>query len=677
MLKLPATTSQQEVIVCQGGMDITTPTLMLKPGVAKQAQNFHARISGGYERIMGYERYDGRPAPSDAQYSGLNVTITGAIVAGDTITGDTSGATGVVIYVSGSLVVFTKAAGTPFVVGEGLEVSAVVQGTVTAIDAIGTTPDYFVQMQALAAEVYRADIGAVPGSGPIRGVFRRANRTYALRDNAGGTALDLYVDGASGWTQITYPNTLDYTLGTSQYNIGSTITQGGASATVKRVTIESGSFGAGDAAGRIIIGAVTGGPFAAGVAGGGGAVTLSGAEAAITLLPGGSVEVDAGAVGGTRRYYWIDGVNPCCEFDGNNVIPIHTGNTIDIPEHVLVHSSHLFLSFGNSLQHSAIGDPYNWTALLGAGEFHANSGVTALHRMQGNQGTATAAIFHENGMEVLYGTSEADFQLVVYEDSAGAKPKTAQSIGAMFSLDDRGVTALNASQDFGNFAASTLTLPIYPFIVARRNLATGSAVNRQKNHYRVFFSDGWGLYITIANRKLVGSMPVRFAHPVLCCYNSETPDGSEMTFFGGADGWVYQLDKGTSFDGEEIEAYIQLGWANQKMPRRNKRYRKATVEIAGDSYCEFQLGHQLSYQSAEREQPSDYATGTAQLTGAQWDVMTWDDFVWDSASIFPTEVGIDGSGENIQFAIYSKSAVWHSFAVNCIVNTFSPRRQMR
>ncbi len=54
----------------------------------------------------------------------------------------------------------------------------------------------------------RGDILAVPGSGGILGVAVYDGDVYAFRDNAGGTAVDLYKATASGWSQVTLSNAI-------------------------------------------------------------------------------------------------------------------------------------------------------------------------------------------------------------------------------------------------------------------------------------------------------------------------------------------------------------------------------------------------------------------------------------------------------------------------------------
>src|SRR5690606_16663624 len=63
------------------------------------AINYEIAVEDGYRDITGYERFDGRPRPSDASFSIIDVTITGEIIVGDTVEGADSGATGLVIAI--------------------------------------------------------------------------------------------------------------------------------------------------------------------------------------------------------------------------------------------------------------------------------------------------------------------------------------------------------------------------------------------------------------------------------------------------------------------------------------------------------------------------------------------------------------------------------------------------
>lgn len=677
-LKMPPV--QYEVMRLQGGLDLVTPTLSLPPGVARDAVNWEVSITGGYTRIAGYERFDGRPNPSDAQYVILTINITGAIAVGDTITGATSGATGVVIVVDGSTVIYTKASGA-FQVGENVEVTAVVQGDVLSLGGnIVANNSTSAQYLYLAAEEYRQDIQAVPGSGPIRGVVYYKGDVYAWRNNAGGTEMEIYKSSGAGWTLVPLGFELEFNNGSVEIVEGNVVTGGtsGASATVTRVLVESGTWAGGDAAGRIILASVTGGPFQA-------AETLNvvtpyadvvAPESALTLLPDGRVETVIGNFGTSTRIYGVDKVNRAFEFDGTVYAPISTANTVDRPHHIGFHKQHLFVSFGSSVQFSALNDPYNWEAINGAGEFVVDDVVTAFQVLPGDQTTGALAVYSDDNTSVLYGTSANTFNLANYNVGTGAKPYSCQNVAIAYSFDDRGVISLVTTLNYGNFDTSAMTLNIRPFVQQRRNLVTASGVNREKGQYRVFFSDGYGLYLTFVNGKYMGAMPVQFPNPVTCMAEGEKPDGSETAFFGSTDGFVYRLDAGTSFDGAEISANLILVFNSIRSPRILKRYRKGSLEVTGTGYAEFAFSYDLGYASPEIEQELQ-ATYETNLIASFWDQVVWDNFVWDGRTLAPSEVEVRGTAENIAVRIASISPIYQSFTVNSVILHYTMRRGLR
>jgi hypothetical protein len=235
---------------------------------------------------------------------------------------------------------------------------------------------------------------------------------------------------------------------------------------------------------------------------------------------------------------------------------------------------------------------------------------------------------------------------------------------------------LGTSLNFGNFVTASLTSKVLPYIQARRNLAVASSVNREKGQYRVFFSDRNALYITIVNGQLLGIMPIQFDSAVTCCVEGETPDGKGTSFFGSDDGFVYRLDAGTSFDGDPIPANLNLVFNSIKSPRILKRYRKASVEMTGDSFAQIGFGYDLGYRTQAIDQPVDTAHDS-DLRSAYWDSMVWDNFVWDGADITPTEVGMTGTAENVSIRISSVSPILQPFTVNSILIHYTMRRGIR
>lgn len=680
MEKLPPV--QYDLIKLAGGLDQITPTLSLPPGYARRAANFECSLNGGYTRIAGYDRYDGRASPADARYNVLTRTVVAAVVVGNTVTGATSAATGKVIAVSGSNVVITRETGT-FSVGENLLVSAVNVGAVTAIT--GSVPDGLTDAtyKLLAANEYRASVLAVPGSGPVRGVRWYKGDVYAWRNNAGGTALAIYKSTASGWTAVALGKELAFNTGSVQIFDGNTVTgaTSGATGVVARVVVESGTWATSTAAGRLILSSTTGTFVAAENLTVSAAVRAKagGAATSITLSPSGRVETvvaNFGGGGDNKRIYGVDGVNRAFEFDGTTYVPLNSSMSPDVPTKISAHKQHLFLAFGSSLQFSSIGDPYSWSPILGAGEIAMNDLITELILLPGDQSSGALAVYTKSDTSVLYGSSEANFALSTFNVGTGSMPYTAQNLDQTYVLNERGIMALGTTLNFGNFATATLTMNLRPYIQANRTLASASIVNREKGQYRVFFSDGNALYLTMGNGKYMGAMPVQYPDPVLCASEGERADGTEMAFFGSDNGFVYQMDTGSSFDGEDIVSNINLVYNSVRSPRLRKRFRKASVELTGDSYSLFQFGVDFGYRSQEIDQPAD-STQSNDLRASFWDSLEWDNFVFDGNDLIPTEVEIAGTAENLGIRISSVSNLIQPFTVNSIILHYTPRRGLR
>ena len=665
-----------DLIKLGGGLDQVTPTLSLPSGVARRAANFECSINGGYTRIAGYERFDGRPAPSAANYNILVCSFTATVTVGETVTGNTSGATGRVIVVNTASLVITRETGT-FVVGDVLNNGSGFVGSITAVQGVSADGLTDATYQNLAADNYRTDITVVPGTGSVLGVAYYNGVCYAWR------LTSMYKSTSSGWAAVTLGKELSFNTGTAVILDGNTVTgaSSGATGVVARVVLQSGTFAAGTAVGRLILSSSTG-VFSSGenlTVAAAVKAKAGGAATQITLTTGGRYEtVVANFGGGTANYklYGCDGVNRAFEFDGTTFVPIVTGMTVDTPNHIAFHKQHLFLSFGASLQFSGLGYPYQWTPLLGAGELAMNGVVTNLLVLPGDQSSGALGVYTRQDTSVLYGTSSANFSLSTFNSGTGAIAYTAQNMDQAYVLDDRGIISLGTSLNFGNFVPASLSMNLPRFIQQHRDLAVGSTVNRDKGQYRVFFSDGSGLYMTVLNGKLLGSMPVQFEHNINCCVESESPSGGTVQFFGSTNGYVYQMDLGTSFDGDAIPANINLVFSATGTPRVLKRYRKASVELTGDSYTEIQFGYDLGYRTTAITQPDD-ASYENDLRSSYWDEMVWDNFVWDGADITPSEIEVSGTAENMAIRVSSNSDLFAPFTVNNIIVHYTLRRGLR
>jgi len=670
-------------------MDEITPLLQLPTGVARDALNFECSLLGGYARIAGYERYDGHAAPSSKTYTLVYVNAFSTTpVVGNTITGFSSGATGYVLYVGSNFIVCSEVTGS-FAIGETIKVGASTVGTSITAPASITALEV-ATYTGLAADRQRTHIAAVPGSGSILGVFVYNDVVYAFRNNAGGTAAALYKSSASGWTLVPYLDEVSFTAGTTAPAEGETITQGGVTATVKRVVLESGAW-TGSAAGRFIISAPSGGSFSAGAATTATSTfTLSGAESAITMLPGGRFETVIGNFSGaqtTTRVYGCDGVNYGFEFDGTILVQLHTTTVPDTPKHICIHKNYAVWAILSSIVLSAPGLPYDYTALSGAGAVACGGTVTNLIELPGDQSSPALGVYTRNNTYILYGvgfSGSNTFTLVPLNTGAGALHYTSQNMSKTYVFDDRGVIDMQTTLNYGNFLVDTITFKVNKFIPLKRALTVGSALNRSKSQYRLFFSDGYGLYITngqasnayLQSSIIGGSMPVYFPNPVTCIIEEKLSTGDEVTYFGSNNGFVYQLDMGTSFDGLAISAHITLGYNTTNSPRVLKRYRHAQLGVSSTAYCQFDFGYSFSYGDYTILQPS-FATYNSNLSSTYWDAFIWDSFYWDGVASNPPEIEMNGTSECVAISINSNSAIFRQFSIDNAILHYTPRRNKR
>ena len=706
--------------VFPGGLDLLTPNLLLHPGACRDIVNFEVAQNGGYARIGGYERFDGRPSPSDATFIIVQVSSFVTVPSvGDAIEQAGSGATGTVALVNNVVgayyMVVTQTVGTFNTMGvistpnNSYTITSANPLTVTSANSpfvvplasttIGTaiastvqlTPLLNAQYLAAAADIYRDEIEAVPGSGPVLGVVymnfsghvHDEGEVCAFRANAAGTETMIWHATSAGWVNIPLFNVVSFTAaGTAEPQDGDTLTQGPATATIKRVMIASGGIDDSTAAGTFVVTDPTVG-FAAGAAttSSGTTLTLSGPQTAIVLAPEGQYEFAKYNFSGQadmQRVYGCDGVNQAFEFDGETYAPIVTGFSPDEPAHIACHQNHLFLFQESSMLHSGPGLPFRFGASDGGGEIPTGYVVTAALTLPGQQTTAALGVWMHSTTGILYGTGSDTFSFVLYNAGTGANERTVQNLYDTFALSDYGVVTLQATLNYGNFTSNTLTKNIQPFINRQHGKITTSSVSRSKGQYRVFFDDGYGLWLTLANQSYLGAALVQFPNPVNCIDTDLSASGAEVTFFGSTDelGYVYQLDKGPSFDGENLAAYFISAWDYFKSPRWLKRYLRASIEMQGSAYAAISFNYGLGDNNPLIGQPTatSYTSG---FSPSQWDNATWDNFYWDGQTTLPTYAGMDGTANDMQPVITSGTNYIQPFTVTSAIFDYSLRRRMR
>lgn len=767
---------QQDFYPLQGGLDLLTPALLIDPGKCFDANNYEPQITGGYKRIDGYERFDGHPSPTSAQYAIMSIAQVKMPAVGDTLTGATSGATCRVLQTSPLVV--GRVVGT-FSIGENVTDSSVLIGTVTSPPQIGGAPlpSDDSNYSLLAANDFRKNISAPPGYGPAWGVKLYKNVVYAFRNNADNTANFMYKATSAGWVQIQFgyeiqlqaliksgtvtvttanpavftwaahgmvngqpvtfsttgvlptgivanftyylvgattntfevssivggtpiavtaagSGTLTCTASGNNIYAGNAITgaTSGATATVAASLERSGSWLA-NLAGNLVVQSFTGTFLANEILTVGGIMLANTASTTqqIFRLPCTqtmefcNINFTGSSTG--QKMYGVDGVNPAFEFDGTVFVPLHTGSSPDTPSHVINFKEMLFLSIYGNLIISALGNPYNYDAINGAGDIGIGDSITGFVPNGGTYVTgSTMSIFTDQHLYTLYGSSTANFNLITSIWDMGYAPYTMQSVSNdTYGWTSRGIQALISTLTFGDFDYNSISHEIQTLINAKQGMACASTSLHQKDQYRVYFSDGTALAVGLTGDKPNGIMPLNYGVTVSCmCTDNLSSDGAtggvqgaEVTYFGATNGFVYQDNIGTSQDGNPIEAWLRLSFNNSKSPRVRKRYRRAILEGTVAAYTQLNISYDLGYGNPSVQPSAPAADMPMNGSGGYWDQSTWDQVAWDSQVILTPNIAIEGTEKNISFLIYSNYAQYQSHTIQGITLIYSPRRLER
>jgi len=680
----------EDIFALGGGIDQSTDYLRVAPGLCRFAKNFEPKVTGGYERGLGYECFDGRPSPHAQTYKAFIVTDASVYSVGDTATGVTSGASGTVIGVdtTSNWIGVSYITGT-FSEGESLTVA-------TLVNILGDTlgPDALSDDWDLAAQnLYRNDISQVPGSGPVRGVHKLNNVVYAFRDNVGGTECAVHSSSASGWVAVTLPSILFFNTGAgAEPSIGDTVSGGatGATATILNYVKNDGSW-LSDAAGYLILTNIVAGvltddfgfidseqlSFGAGLA-----ALAVGDSYQYSLLPGGDYDIiscNFYATPDGYMMYGADGVNPAFEYDGTAFTPVFLPNDPGAPAEntptlVACHHGHLFLMYGNGLvQHSVQGEPTVFIGFLGAGEFGVGSAGTALVSEVGGP----LLIRTRRETFALFGHNSLDWELRKVSGYGGSIIHTSELMSEVVSYDDKGIVLQSRTEKFGNFDSSTVSRSIQPIIDATTPFVTRSVVIRGKNQYRVFASDNTFIVMHPRENGAMEFMTGEYLTDVTCITNTNDNTPTEEIYFGSSDGYVYQAEVGRNYDGEAIESFIKLPFVHGDKPNHRKRYRRAWLDLDATSLVDLRISAELDYGKPTALEPLLYTQGISGGVGGTWDVDNWDQVFWDLQSLHFVRYDMTGSGANFALTFYNNSATTDPFTLQAVRVDYEVRRKER
>lgn len=671
-----------DIVPLAGGVDQVTTPVLVEPGKLITCSNFEPDINGGYRRMGGFERFDGKQSPTDADYT--YVTTNSALISvGDTVATAGLTASGYVLFVSGSDIAVSMTAGT-FAPNDDLYVGATLVGQVltVSVNAAETVDDHTAIKKELANYI-RTFISAPPGEGLIRGLWEYKNIVYAFRDNVGATVGQMYKSSPSGWQLVNGGTEIQFSGAVGEIFDGDTITgfTSGATATVVRALLRTGTWTVAGV-GTLVIASVSGTFNASEELRVGGVKKAMSASLAtlITLPAGGKYDFDNYnffAQADTLRMYFANGVGVIHEFDGTNLIPIRTGLGNDRPTFIKGHKGHLVIGIQSSLQMSSVGNPYSWTALTGAAELGLGDTITGLQPQRGDAQTASMIITTKRKTLMLYGNSSSDFRIITLSPDTGGEAYTLQNINTPYMLDTKGVVSALETLDFGNFELGVKTRLVQPFINDLQGNATSSMIVRTQNQYRIFKNDGTGLILQVSKEDN-GNVTFFDYGTVIANVSTSYIDtnGVERRMIGSTDGMVYEIDKGTSFDGNSIVAYFLTVFNTVKSAHVRKRFRRVNVQTRSNGRTVINVGYDLSYGSSDNI-AGNISSKTNTGSGGFWGSFIWDNFTWDGSYAEQLTVDTPGTGDSLAVIVNTDRDDMLPFTIHTLIFNYSFGRMER
>jgi hypothetical protein len=201
--------------------------------------------------------------------------------------------------------------------------------------------------------------------------------------------------------------------------------------------------------------------------------------------------------------YGAHGLPRAFAYNGDFFYKIHTQEDADKdqPRHVAYHHGHLGLGFDDGrLDLSVIGQPYNYDGAQGASEWSIGDKITGLLPLSGT----ILGIFGSKSVWGLSGTTVDNFSTQVIAPNIGAIEYTVTDMGFPVYANAYGIYTLSQTQQYGDYLGTPMSQDVSPWLRPRlvRKYTSDKEVVvawpvRSKNQYRLAFSDGYILSMTL------------------------------------------------------------------------------------------------------------------------------------------------------------------------------------
>jgi hypothetical protein len=557
------------------------------PGSARLLRNFEPSVEGGYRRIQGFSKFSSSLVPSfgnvlvqGSGQSGTSLIVANLFIAplqGDTltiagVTGTYTIATGGVNYNSTNKV-----------------------ATLTLVETLDSSP---ADKAAITFNVNR---------GLISGIAFWENSTVAVRNN------NVFTSTGTTWTRINVPN-----YGTVLVNGA---TQTGTSLIVDGLT---GIPQAGDTfsiAGVELVYTVLSVPT---VTSGGATLSISPSldsspadNAVITFLTANRTSTQKNRftkyrIGTTEKIASVNGASYPVLWDNSVYNQLNSAPTDVLgASHVVWHKNQLFFAKGDLLTFTAPYTDDDFNPANGAGNIAIGSRISGIIPFR-----EQLIIFSENKISRLVGNTLADFVLQPITDNIGCvDDDTIREVGSdvMF-LGPDGLRLLSATDRIGDFNIAVVSKPIQKEMtqIITGSTSFTSVSIKKKSQYRLLSYNpnlSQEANTNIIGAQLIGEEGGFFAWAELKGIKAYVADSLykakvETIIFSNDSGYVYLMESGNSFDGQNIPAIFATPFIPIQDPQLRKTFYKAALYVDPEGSLDIDFNLILDFNQSDIIQPN-------------------------------------------------------------------------
>lgn len=605
------------------------------PGSARELKNFEPSVSGGYRRILGYQKFDSAFVPcfGNVRVNGSGQTgnslvvanISSAPVDGDTFT------------IAGDATVYTIDVG-------GVSFNALTrQATLTLTTALAASP---------------ADGAAVTFAqqrGVISGIASWDGAVVAVRSN------DVYKSTGTGFTKISIPmygtvlvnggsqtgSSLIVDGLTAVPQIGDTFTINGVQKTYTVTAVPTVTSGAATLA---ISPALASSPAD---------------NAAISWISTrftntGKTRFDKYRIGTTEKIAGVAvGAFPFT-YDGTTYKSLTTVADIAGAEHVVWFKNQLFFAKGDKLVFTAPYSDDDFNVANGSGVISVGNRITGLKVFR-----EQLIIFSEQRINRLVGNTITDFVLQPITVNIGCVAEdTIQELGGdIIFLGPDGLRLLSATDRIGDFGLAVVSKAIQKemtqLIAASESFS--SITIKEKSQYRLMgFKSNTneassvgilGTQLALADTESMAWAQLQGIRSYVA--DSDYHDVEELIVFAHTDGFVYRMEQGNTFDGTDITAVFATPYVPFNDPRVRKTFYKLYLYTDPQGSVTTTVNLKLDFDDLGSIQPTTIPlgndTGTVGFYGSPLAVYGVTVFGSKLKRVFDTQLVGSGFSASLQF----------------------------